>query len=126
MGVVPFYTHAPGEEQELRLPWYISRFESVGDFASYARLVKCAHESAGKRKGTGGAKIGNAHLKWAYSEAAVLLLRRNAGAAKLKARIQKRHGEGKTLSILAHKLGRASYFMLKRGVPFDEQRFLSQ
>ena len=44
----------------------INRFESVQDFASYCRLVKCSHESAGKKKGTGGAKIGNAHLKWAF------------------------------------------------------------
>ncbi|WP_460058374.1 transposase, partial [Spirochaeta dissipatitropha] len=27
----------------------ISRFPGVGNFISYARLVKCAHESAGKR-----------------------------------------------------------------------------
>jgi transposase len=27
----------------------INRFPKVGNFISYARLVKCAHESAGKR-----------------------------------------------------------------------------
>ena len=32
-------------------------------------------ESAGKRLGTGGRKIGNAHLKWAFSEATCLLIR---------------------------------------------------
>ncbi len=41
----------------------ISRFPSVQDFVSYSRLVKSAKESAGKRYGTSGAKIGNAHLK---------------------------------------------------------------
>ena len=55
----------------------INRFETVQDFASYCRLVKCPHESAGKKKGTGGAKIGNAHLKWAFSEAAVSFIRHN-------------------------------------------------
>jgi transposase len=50
----------------------VSRFDRVQQFASYARLVKCAKESAGKRKGTSGAKMGNVHLKWAFSEAAVL------------------------------------------------------
>jgi len=49
----------------------IERFPRVQDFASYCRLVKCARESAGKRSGTSGTKIGNAHLKWAFSEAAV-------------------------------------------------------
>src|SRR5262249_24987220 len=32
----------------------ISRFPEVGPFLSYARLVRCAHESAGKKQGTGG------------------------------------------------------------------------
>ena len=38
----------------------IRRFPEVGDFLSYARLVRCVHESAGKVQGTGGHKIGNA------------------------------------------------------------------
>ena len=45
----------------------IERFPTVQDFASYARLVKCSKESAGKRYGVSGAKIGNVHLKWAFS-----------------------------------------------------------
>src|SRR5467141_1430859 len=45
----------------------IERFPRGQDFASYCRLVKCARESAGKRSGTSGNKIGNAHLKWAFS-----------------------------------------------------------
>jgi transposase len=51
----------------------IRRFPSVQNFVSYARLVKPKKESAGKVSGSGGAKIGNANLKWASSEAAVLL-----------------------------------------------------
>jgi transposase len=53
----------------------IARFPEPGNFLSYSRLVRCAHESAGKKKGTGGKKIGNAHLKWAFSEAACLMIR---------------------------------------------------
>jgi transposase len=41
----------------------VRRFAEVGQFLSYARLVRCAHESAGKKQGAGGNKIGNAHLK---------------------------------------------------------------
>jgi transposase len=41
----------------------ITRFDRVQEFASYARLVKCAHISAGKVHGSGGAKMGNVHLK---------------------------------------------------------------
>jgi transposase len=102
----------------------INRFPRVQNFASYARLVKCAKESAGKRSGTSGSKIGNAHLKWAFSEAAVLFLRGNPEGMKYKKRLVKKHGKGKALSILSHKLGRAVYYILKRDAAFDQEKFL--
>jgi transposase len=102
----------------------IRRFPRVQDFVSYARLVKCEKTSAGKSYGTGGNKIGNAHLKWAFSEAAVLFLRGNDPAKKYYEKLARKHGKGKALSILAHKLGRAVYFMLKNKEAFDMQKFL--
>jgi len=103
----------------------ITRFPRVQDFVSYCRLVKCAKESAGKRYGTAGAKIGNAYLKWAFSEAAVLFLRNNPAGQKYLARLEHKHGKGKALTILAHKLARAVYYMLKRDTVFDMQKFLN-
>ncbi len=103
----------------------ISRFPTLGQFASYARLVKCAKESAGKKMGYSGKKIGNAYLKWAFSEAAVLFLRGNPPAQKAIARLASKHGKGKALSILAHRLGRAVYVMLTKRQPFDEARFMA-
>src|SRR5262249_8684003 len=38
----------------------VTRFPEAGSFLSYARLVRCAHESGGKAKGSGGHRIGNA------------------------------------------------------------------
>jgi len=102
----------------------IDRFVSVQKFASYSRLVKCKAESAGKTYGTQGNKIGNAHLKWAFSEAAVLHLRGNEKAQKYLLQLQKRMSKAKALSVLAHKLGRCIYFMLKNETVFDERRFL--
>ncbi|MFA3793236.1 IS110 family transposase [Aliiglaciecola sp. SL4] len=102
----------------------ISRFDSVQKFASYSRLVKCKAESAGKTYGTQGNKIGNAHLKWAFSEMAVLYLRGNDKARAYLNQLQKRMSKAKALSALAHKLGRCVYFMLKRQKVFDEKRFL--
>jgi transposase len=102
----------------------IDRFPRVQDFASYCRLVKCAKESGGKRLGTSGNKIGNAHLKWAFSEAATLFLRGNEPGQKYLARLEKKHDKGKALSILAHKLARAVYVMLKRKTAFDLEQFL--
>lgn len=102
----------------------INRFESVQKFASYSRLVKCKAESAGKSYGTQGNKIGNAHLKWAFSEAAALHLRGNNEAKKYLQKLQKRMSKAKALSVLAHKLGRCIYYMLKKETVFDEKRFL--
>jgi transposase len=102
----------------------IQRFPRVQDVVSYCRLVKCAKESAGKRYGTAGAKIGNAYLKWAFSEAAVLFLRDNPAGQKYLTRLEKKHGQGKALTLLAQKLGRAVYDMLKRQKAFDMDKFL--
>ncbi len=102
----------------------IDRFNSVQNFASYARLVKCKAESAGKSYGTQGNKIGNAHLKWAFSEAAVLYLRGNDKAKNYLLKLQKRMSKAKALSALAHKLGRCVYFMLKNETVFNEKQFL--
>jgi Transposase IS116/IS110/IS902 family len=53
----------------------IARFPVPGNFLSYRRLVRCAHASAGKAKGSGPKKVGNAHRKRAFSEAARLMIR---------------------------------------------------
>jgi len=103
----------------------ITRFDRVQEFASYARLIKCRKESAGKMLGTSGAKMGNVHLKWAFSEAAVLFLRHTAEGKKVLARVEKKHGKGKALSILAHKIGRAVYYMLARQTVFSLEKFLA-
>jgi len=102
----------------------VHRFPRVQDFVSYARLVKCAKESAGKRRTGSGQKIGNAHLKWAFSEAAVLFLRANPKGLKYKQRLERKHGKAKALSILAHRLGRAVYYILLRKKAFDMNKFL--
>lgn len=103
----------------------INRFPAVQNFASYSRLVKCAKESNGKRSGSSGKKMGNAHLRWSFSEAAQLFLRGNKAGQKFFQKIVNKHGKGKALSILAHKIGRAVYFMLKNRQVFDMKRFLS-
>jgi transposase len=103
----------------------ITRFPSAQDFSSYGRLIKCAKESDGKPLGVSGAKIGNAHIKWAFSEAAVCFLLRNPPGHAYLNRLRKKHPKGKALSVLAAKLGRATYFMLKQQTTFDMNRFLS-
>jgi len=101
----------------------VGRFGDAGPFLSYARLVRCLHESAGKKLGCGGKKIGNAHLRWAFAEAACLFLRASERAKRWKQQQAARRGEGKALAILAAKLGRAVYRMLRKREAFDEGRF---
>ncbi len=102
----------------------VRRFRKAGNFLSYARLVRCVHESAGKRLGSGGKKIGNPHLKWAFSEATVLLMRQLPAAKQYVQTLAKKHGKGKALAILSARLGRTVYLMLKRKEPFEAKRFL--
>ena len=101
----------------------IGRFPRVQDFVSYCRAVKPGRSSNGKLLGHAGGKIGNAHLKWAFGELATTFLRGNPPAQALHERLKKHHGPGKALAILAAKLARAVYFMLKRGQLFDPDKF---
>src|SRR5262249_29599218 len=101
------------------------RFAAEGRFLSYARLVRCSHESAGKKQGTGGKKIGNAHLKWAFSEATGLFLRESPRAKAWLGPREKKHGKKRALGALAARLGRAVYHLLRKGEVFDEGRFFA-
>ena len=102
-----------------------SRFPRVQDFVSYGRLVTCAKASAGTRDGTSGAKIGHASLQWAFSEAAVLCWRNNPAGQNYLARLENHHGQGKALTVFAHKLARAVYDRRKRDTAFDLQTCLT-
>lgn len=100
----------------------IGRFADVGKFLSYARLVRGSHESNGKKKGAPGKKIGNAHLKWAFGEAACLLVRHCERGKTWLRRKEKKHGKAKALAILAAKLGRTVFHLWRKRVVFDEAR----
>ena len=97
----------------------IARFPSVQDFLSYSRLVKGTVSSAGKIKGLRGAKLGNPYLRWALGEAAVLGKRHHEDLNAFSHHLEKKHGKFKANAILASKLGRAVYYMLKNGTAFD-------
>jgi transposase len=104
----------------------IKRFPRVQDFSSYARLIKSVKESNGKWAGKSNKKIGNAHLKWAIKEAAILMLRESGQAKDYLARLEKKYNKGKALGILTHKLGRAIFYMLKNNEAFNMERFFNQ
>jgi hypothetical protein len=87
-------------------------------------LCGSVQESAGQRVGTGQRKAGNAWLKWAFSEAAVLSAQKDDRLGALLQRRASTRGKAKALSARAHKLGRAFYHLLRTKEVFDVQRFV--
>jgi transposase len=99
----------------------IDRFPTVKDFCSYSRLVKGSVASAGKVKGLCGGKMGNAYLRWAFGQAAVICKRNHPLLTPYAEMLVSKHGKFKGNAILANKLGRAVYFMLQKGTAFDAE-----
>jgi transposase len=104
----------------------IRRFPTQQTFCSYARLIRPVKESAGKRVGVGNGTQGNAYLKWAFSEAVVLFLRETRDMTPYIQRLERKYGNAKAKGILAHRLGRAVYHMLKHQQVFDLKKFVNQ
>src|SRR5437763_6346641 len=100
----------------------VERFDSRQQFCSYARLCGAVQESAGQRVGVGNRKAGNAWLKWAFAEAAVLSAQKDEHIGRYLERLASRLGKAKALSALAHKLGRAFYHMLHTKEVLDLNR----
>ena len=96
----------------------ISRFATVGDFASYCRCVGSQPLSNGKRKGQGNVKNGNKYLAWAFVEAANFAVRYNAQIKRFYQRKQAKTNGIVAIKAVAHKLARACYYILRDQVPF--------
>ena len=97
----------------------INRFPRVQDFSSYCRLVKGTVASAGIIKGTRGGKLGNAYLKWAFSQAAILGKRSHPKLRRYSQKLEAKRKKIVANAILASKIGRAVYFMLRDKKAFD-------
>jgi transposase len=104
----------------------IRRFPTQQKFCSYARLIRPIKESAGKRVGVGNGKQGNAYLKWAFTEAVVLFLRETRELTPYIHRLERKYGKAKAKGILAHRLGRTVYYMLRHHQVFDLKKFVNQ
>jgi transposase len=102
----------------------IDRFDTRQQYCSYARLCGAVQTSDNKRTGAGNHKAGNAWLKWAFSEAAVLSAQKDERIGALLNQLAARLGKAKAYSALAHKLGRAFYHMLHTKEVFDVNRFV--
>ena len=103
----------------------ISRFASVGDFASYARCVGSARISNGKKKGKGNTKNGNKYLAWAFMEAAGFAVRYNDTIESYYQRKKSKAHLMAAKKAVAHKLARASYCILRDHTTFDVDKAFS-
>jgi len=103
----------------------IRRFPEVGHYASYCRCVKSEKVSNGKKKGEGNAKSGNKYLSWAFAEAAHFAVRYEPLAKRYFERKQRKTNGIVAIRTVAHKLARASYYMLRDQVPFDAHKLFA-
>ena len=98
----------------------IHRFETVGDYSSYSRCVKSEKLTNGKKKGENNKKNGNKYLAWAYVEAANFMIRHSGAAQRFYQRKKAQRNGIVAIKALSNKICRASYYIMRDQVPFDE------
>jgi transposase len=103
----------------------IGRFFKVGDYSSYCRCVESKRLSNGKKKGENNKKNGNKYLAWAYVEAAQFARRY---CVKAQSFYQSKEAKTKpvvAVKALSNKLSKASYYIMRDQVAFDEDKLFS-
>ena len=64
-------------------------------------------------------------MKWAFSEAVLWMLRYSDHAKAFIKRKEKKYGKSRAMTMLARKIARAVYYMLKQKEPFDAVEFFA-
>ena len=96
----------------------IGRFPTAGNYVSYCRTVGSQHLTNGKIKGKGNTKNGNRYLAWAFVEAAHFAIRYHKPVRRYYERKMARTHRVVAIKTVAHKLARASYYVMRDRVPF--------
>ncbi|WP_303907139.1 IS110 family transposase [Thiohalomonas denitrificans] len=97
----------------------VRRFAGPGNFASYSRCVNSRRLSNGKKKGRNNTKNGNRYLAWAFVEAANFAIRHYPPVKRFYERKKAKRNAVVAIKAVAHKLARASYYVMRDRVPFD-------
>ena len=100
----------------------IGRFAGVGNYASYCRCVNSIRTSNDKKIGEGNRKNGNKYLSWAYIEAAHMAKRYHPAIRRYYDKKTAHTNDIVAAKAVAHKLARASYYVLRDRTVFDEKR----
>ena len=105
----------------------IDRFPSPKNFASYAGVVPKVKGSGGKFRYGKMIKQSNNYLKWAFIEAANVVVRqrhhcnwKNKYVSQLYERVRRRKGHAVAVGAVARYLSEATYWVLKKGEPYRE------
>jgi len=103
----------------------IDRFDTAGQFTSYAGLVPTVHASGGKTRFGHMRKPSSQYLKWAFIEAANVIVRhRHHPAWKTKYvclvydQVCQRRGHAVAVGAVARHLAEAAFWILKRQEPY--------
>ena len=100
----------------------IGQFPKAGNYSSYSRCVESKRTSNGKKKGENNKKNGNRYLAWAYVEAANHAIRCCPKAQKFFQRKMAKSKRVLATKALANKLTKATYFIMRDQVAFDEEK----
>jgi len=105
----------------------IDRFPSPKNFASYSGVVPKVKGSGGKFRYGKMIKQSNNYLKWAFIEAANVVVRQrhhrnwqNKYVSQLYERVRRRKGHAVAVGAVARYLSEATYWVLKKGEPYRE------
>ncbi len=103
----------------------VERFPGPDHLASYSGTVPRIHESGGKRYDGRTRPDVNRYLKWAFVEAAnVIVLNQkrweDRHVVQLYQRIRKHKGHAKAVVAVARHLAESAYWVLKKGEPYRE------
>lgn len=100
----------------------IKRFSQAGNYSSYCRCVESKRVSNEKKKGENNRKNGNVYLGWAFIEASNAAIQHYAEIKKYYQRKLNKTMRVVALKTIANKLSKATYFILRDGVPFDMKK----
>lgn len=105
----------------------VDRFPTAGHLACYAGTLPRVKESGGKRSYGRIRPDVNHNLRWAFIEAAnVVVMNQERWAdrhvVQLYRRLRQRKGHGKATVAVARHLAEATYWMLKKGEPYRPPR----
>ena len=101
----------------------INRFPTVGNYSSYCRCIRSIRTSNNKITGYGNSRNGNKYLSWAYVEAAHYARRYHEAIRSYYERKKAKTNRIVAIKTVSHKLARASYYVMRDGVDYNQTRF---